>query len=1075
MELTPEPLPINSPKPTEMTAGMNHHNRSHDLRIGTTSKSITPVATPTLNVQSPVPSLVNRIFEKNRVKYKPRSSIPHDLSSLNYASQCIIAAESCLMTPYSLSLGEYVYLRTRLPYIHVTTYLNIRNGILRLWLSNPLVAVTAVEAAGCCRDARYFKLAEFAYEFLVRNGRINQGCCIHQPISAPDMPDVDLDRKPRQTIVVVGAGIAGLCCARQLENLLQRYSDVILQEYEDIPRVIVIEGRKRIGGRVYSPQLSTENIGVDLGGDTITGFGRGNPLSIVLRRQLGIPVVPIDTNDKSCMYDGNTGDKMDPAVDYRAHELFLHLLDRMRTYEMGFGRSGTQQKASGSKSLMKAGMDPLPDANLEKTTIAQEEESKDKQQLDEPTAVDDDDGNNDEDDLTEFRKEIEFLKNLGLQQSCNDSQHQHLKLNAEPPTHNASLGKTIHKFIQYLINLADFSEKDLQALNWYLAKFEYQIGDALNEASLSSWSHHKDLRFTGRHAWTRNGMSALAKGLDTIPSKLDVRLKTIATVIEYDEDSAQITLENGDRLRADRVVITTPLGCLKQRQIQFIPDLPQWKTDSIDRLAVGCVNKVVLVFDKVFWDDDTPSIIKVANDDPNSTIQGPFCSPIRGDCFVFQNHSKRHPGMQKGLVIGLMSGEAASRMPYETDNDIITRAVAKLKRIFRDNENTNSAKLVESIVTRWQVDRFARGAYSHIGVEGTATDHDLLGRPVMQSLMFAGEATSRYYPGTIHGAFLSGLRVTKEVINSLIGNIEVPDKLIMDDEDVKEFLNSENNNMGAMNVNNMAMNNMNMNNMNMNNMNMGINGLQNLGNMGLNLNNMANPMNGINMNMNMNMDMDIANSMSTSLSSSNINMNSNNIMRPSPPGDMMSRSVPGSSTDLKSLDPLDVPKLEEELKTLRQYHQAVANEKLQRAMLHELGERPTKPDRNGTANPFLLFQKDYWEICRQETEDQKQKDKKTGQQHASRNEIRASLGKKWRSLPEAERKPYVERTHQFKQENEERYEAYLRKLKWYEAESANFKQRWLQDHPPLPSTRERQIEEQLSNLVPKKRKANLRE
>jgi lysine-specific histone demethylase 1 len=182
-----------------------------------------------------------------------------------------------------------------LSYLHVTTYLNIRNGILRLWMSNPLVNVTLGEAAGCARDERFFGLAEFAYEWLVRNGYINYGCVEYPPQAHDfDMDDLGSIRKPRPTIVIIGGGIAGLGCARQLTSLLKRYAN-LFTEYEDLPRILILEGRRRIGGRIYSaPLKSAHDCQVDLGADVIMGFGRGNPLGVIVRRQLGLPIIGID-------------------------------------------------------------------------------------------------------------------------------------------------------------------------------------------------------------------------------------------------------------------------------------------------------------------------------------------------------------------------------------------------------------------------------------------------------------------------------------------------------------------------------------------------------------------------------------------------------------------------------------------------------------------------------------------------------------------------------------------------------------------------------------------------------------
>jgi lysine-specific histone demethylase 1 len=48
--------------------------------------------------------------------------------------------------------------------------------------------------------------------------------------------------------------------------------------------------------------------------------------------------------------------------------------------------------------------------------------------------------------------------------------------------------------------------------------------------------------------------------------------------------------------------VTVPLGVLKSGQIQFSPPLPDWKEQAIGNLGFGLLNKLVLVFDKPFWD-----------------------------------------------------------------------------------------------------------------------------------------------------------------------------------------------------------------------------------------------------------------------------------------------------------------------------------------------------------------------------------------------------------------------------------------------------------------------------------------
>jgi hypothetical protein len=67
-------------------------------------------------------------------------------------------------------------------------------------------------------------------------------------------------------------------------------------------------------------------------------------------------------------------------------------------------------------------------------------------------------------------------------------------------------------------------------------------------------------------------------------------------------------------LKADAVLCTIPLGVLKKTPflsdqepdpggaVQFEPPLPAWKREAIARLGFGSLNKLVLYFEKPFWD-----------------------------------------------------------------------------------------------------------------------------------------------------------------------------------------------------------------------------------------------------------------------------------------------------------------------------------------------------------------------------------------------------------------------------------------------------------------------------------------
>jgi monoamine oxidase len=67
---------------------------------------------------------------------------------------------------------------------------------------------------------------------------------------------------------------------------------------------------------------------------------------------------------------------------------------------------------------------------------------------------------------------------------------------------------------------------------------------------------------------------------------------------------AQVTTKDGTIHTAALVIVTVSLGVLKKGEITFTPALPSAKTKSINALGMGTLDKVVMVWDTPFWDND---------------------------------------------------------------------------------------------------------------------------------------------------------------------------------------------------------------------------------------------------------------------------------------------------------------------------------------------------------------------------------------------------------------------------------------------------------------------------------------
>ncbi len=95
-----------------------------------------------------------------------------------------------------------------------------------------------------------------------------------------------------------------------------------------------------------------------------------------------------------------------------------------------------------------------------------------------------------------------------------------------------------------------------------------------------------------------------------------------------------------------------------------------------------------------------------------------------------------------------------------TDAEIVDAGMARLRTIFGNGIPNPS----DFQITRWSSNPFTRGSYSFMTVGSDPSMRDALAGNINGKVFFAGEATSREYASTVHGAYLSGLRAAGEIM-----------------------------------------------------------------------------------------------------------------------------------------------------------------------------------------------------------------------------------------------------------------------------------------------------------------------
>ena len=255
-------------------------------------------------------------------------------------------------------------------------------------------------------------------------------------------------------------------------------------------------------------------------------------------------------------------------------------------------------------------------------------------------------------------------------------------------------------------------------------------------ARLSAWYFDDDADLPGGDAVLASGFAPLTAHL---AKGLDIRLGAPALRLDHTAGGVQIVTTRGT-YHADKVIVTVPLGVLKSGDIQFDAPLKKKRQKAIDRLEMGLVNKCWLRFEAAFWPENIDWI--------NHLGAWPGAEPGHWPEFTSFLGPAGVP-----LLVGFNAAAPAETMEALDDGATVASAMDALRTMF----GSAIPQPIGHQISRWRQDPFAQGAYS-FQPAGTkaATRSKLFGSDWEGRLIFAGEATSHDYPGTVHGALMTG-------------------------------------------------------------------------------------------------------------------------------------------------------------------------------------------------------------------------------------------------------------------------------------------------------------------------------
>jgi len=273
--------------------------------------------------------------------------------------------------------------------------------------------------------------------------------------------------------------------------------------------------------------------------------------------------------------------------------------------------------------------------------------------------------------------------------------------------------------------------------NW----LEGNLNQAGQPESISLAGAASYLEYEGGNLVPVGGYGAVVRYLAEVLVAAGVSTHLTERVLAIEHGGRQAVVSTtATTYRADRVVVTVPLGVLKAGTIAFDPPLPASRQAAIARMQMGTVEKVVVSFSEVFW-------------------------PHKRMYYYSDDH--RFPAwiditqhLDRPSLVCFYNPVSTPAIAALSAPDRVAPAITVLTEML----GRPLPVPVAAVATDWRNDPLARGSYSYGALGSSPDDMRLCSQPVSDLLYFAGEHTIPENFGTVHGAYESGRR-TAHAIN----------------------------------------------------------------------------------------------------------------------------------------------------------------------------------------------------------------------------------------------------------------------------------------------------------------------
>ncbi len=252
---------------------------------------------------------------------------------------------------------------------------------------------------------------------------------------------------------------------------------------------------------------------------------------------------------------------------------------------------------------------------------------------------------------------------------------------------------------------------------------------ALDEYAKSNDNDELDKKVKG-------GNNLIAKAIADKIGWDKIKLNHRVDSINYNSN-IKIHCSNGESFECDKLICTLPTFSMSK--IDWNPLLPKNKTDAINALQYGRINKSATVFNKRFWKENAFSVLT--------------------DTFAhyFYHGTKNQPS-SKGVLVSYSVGDKADILSRLNQAEMKKTIAGSLMTGFGDVSNL----IDKNVNYYWGMDEYTRGAYAIYG-KGQAWVMPAL-QEKLGNIYFAGEHISDAWQGFMQGAVDTGEDAAKDIM-----------------------------------------------------------------------------------------------------------------------------------------------------------------------------------------------------------------------------------------------------------------------------------------------------------------------